>query len=93
MLYQIVRDILKKECSLPEEGKILVGVSGGPDSICMLDILSQLPYQIVVAHLNHNLRQSSADEMNFVEQQAAKYGFKFIYRIIFLICLPAYLSV
>ena len=44
----------------------------------MLDILSQLPYEIVVGHLNHNLRPSSSDEMAFVEQLAAKYRFKFI---------------
>ena len=46
--------------------------------MCMLDILSQLPYQIIVAHLNHNLRPSSFDEMAFVEQLSGKYGFKFI---------------
>ena len=62
----------------PEESKLLAGVSGGPDSVCMLDILSQLPYEIVVGHLNHNLRPSSSDEMAFVEQLAAKYRFKFI---------------
>jgi len=78
MLFQTVRDILKKECSLPEESKILAGISGGPDSVCMLDILSQLPYEIVVGHLNHNLRPSSSDEMAFVEQLAAKYSLKFI---------------
>ena len=78
MLFQTVREILKKECSLPDESKILAGISGGPDSVCMLDILSQLPYQIVVAHLNHNLRPTSSDEMTFVEQLAARYRFKFI---------------
>jgi len=78
MIFQTVRDILKKECSLPEESKILAGISGGPDSVCLLDILSQLPYEIVIGHLNHNLRPSSADEMAFVEQLAAKYRLKFI---------------
>jgi len=78
MLFQTVRDVLKKECSLPEGSKILAGISGGPDSVCMLDILSQLPYQIIVAHLNHNLRPTSSNEMAFVEQLTEKYGFKFI---------------
>jgi len=78
MLFQFVRDILRNECSLPEGSKILAGISGGPDSICMLDILSQLPYQIVVAHLNHNLRPSASSEMVFVEKLSLNYGFKFI---------------
>lgn len=78
MLFQTVRDVLKKECNLPEESKLLVGISGGPDSVCLLDILSQLPYEIVVGHLNHNLRPSSSDEMAFVEQLAAKYRFNFV---------------
>lgn len=78
MLFQTVRDILNKECALPEESKLLAGVSGGPDSVCLLDILAQLPYEIAVGHLNHNLRPSSPDEMVFVEQLAAKYRFKFV---------------
>jgi tRNA(Ile)-lysidine synthase len=78
MLFQTVRAILKKECFLPDEGKLLVGVSGGPDSVCLLDILSQLPYEVIVGHLNHNLRPSSTEEMDFVEKLAAKYGCKFV---------------
>ena len=78
MLLQKVRSILKKECEFPDESKFLVGVSGGPDSICLLDALSQLPYDIVVGHLNHNLRLSSSEEMAFVESLAAKYGCKFV---------------
>ena len=78
MLFHTVRDILKKDCVLPEESKIFVGISGGPDSVCLLDVLSQLPYQIIVGHLNHNLRPTSSEEMTFVERLAAKYGFKFI---------------
>ncbi|MDP2964713.1 MAG: tRNA lysidine(34) synthetase TilS [Pelolinea sp.] len=78
MLLQKVRSILKKDCSFPDERKFLVGISGGPDSVCLLDVLSQLPYEIVVGHLNHNLRPSSSEEMAFVEKIATKYGCKFI---------------
>ena len=78
MLLQKVRSILKKDYSFPDESKFLVGVSGGPDSVCLLNILSQMPYEIVVGHLNHNLRPSSSEEMAFVEKIATKYGCKFI---------------
>lgn len=53
-------------------GRVLVGVSGGPDSMCLIDILMKLSvnsgYRIEVAHLNHSLRgdDSIADE-KFVE--------------------------
>ena len=78
MLLQDVRTILKKECSIRDESKLLIGVSGGPDSVCLLDILSQLPYEIIVGHLNHNLRPSSSEEMDFVEKLAEKYKCKFV---------------
>jgi tRNA(Ile)-lysidine synthase len=78
MLLQKVSSILKKDCGFQDESKFLLGVSGGPDSVCLLDILSQLPYEIVVGHLNHNLRPSAREEMAFVEKLAEKYGCKFI---------------
>lgn len=57
---------------------LIVGVSGGADSVALLDLLSQLPglpLQLVVAHVNHCLRgrESDADEA-FVQELASAYG-------------------
>ncbi len=58
---------------------VAVGVSGGADSVCLLDILSKLKehYGIILkaAHVNHNLRGEEAlrDE-NFVRELCEKYG-------------------
>lgn len=57
---------------------LIIGVSGGADSIALLDLLTTLPgfpLRLIVAHLNHCLRgaESDADEA-FVRQQAAVYG-------------------
>ncbi len=45
--------------------KVLVGVSGGPDSVCLLHILDQLKgslgVRLHVAHLNHMLRGVESD--------------------------------
>ena len=45
---------------------VLVGVSGGPDSVCLLHILHQLKaslgIKLYIAHLNHMLRGASSDE-------------------------------
>lgn len=55
--------------------KVVVGVSGGPDSVCLLHILGQLKVNVVVAHLNHQLRgaDSEADEA-FVQALATAWG-------------------
>jgi len=43
-------------------GSLVVGVSGGPDSLALLDCLAQLlpAERLVVAHLDHGLRPSAA---------------------------------
>jgi len=57
---------------------VVVGVSGGPDSVALLDVLCRLrdEYRLIlhVAHLNHRLREEAAREAEFVRQFAASYG-------------------
>ena len=50
--------------NLIESGdKIVLGVSGGPDSVCMLVSLNKLKeklnFEIVVAHINHGIRENA----------------------------------
>jgi tRNA(Ile)-lysidine synthase len=68
---------------LLEKGdKVLVAVSGGPDSVALLyallEIKDEFDVDICVAHLNHKLRgkESDADE-NFVRNLAHKLNLKF----------------
>lgn len=62
--------------------RIGAAVSGGPDSVLLLDFLAQLSrdmgLQLSVVHFNHHLRgaESEADE-NFVRTLAARYGLPF----------------
>jgi tRNA(Ile)-lysidine synthase len=69
-----VASILQQNCFLSSEKVLLVGVSGGPDSLCLLDVLVQLGYPLVVAHLNHRLRPESQSDADFVEKIARKMG-------------------
>lgn len=67
-----------------QEKKLLVTVSGGPDSVCMLDVLNNFrenyDLEIHVAHFNHKLRGTDAnDDAKFVEKLAKKYGFMYHY--------------
>lgn len=58
---------------------LLVGVSGGPDSVCLLHILDQLKESLGVSlhvcHLNHTLRGASSDaDARFVSTLAQRLG-------------------
>ena len=54
---------------------VLIGVSGGPDSVALLDVLVQLGYRPHVCHLNHMLRGAESDtDAEFVRQLAGKHG-------------------
>ncbi len=61
--------------------KVVVGVSGGADSIALLHILSELKelnLEITAAHLNHGIRADEAQrDSEFVEQAAADLGIRF----------------
>ncbi len=57
---------------------IIVGVSGGADSMCLLHILKGLQkdyqLQLTVAHVNHGLRQEAKEDAAFVEGICKKWG-------------------
>lgn len=61
---------------------VVVAVSGGADSVALLDILSSLPelqLKLVVAHLNHSLRGAESDEdERFVAGFAASRDIPFV---------------
>lgn len=61
--------------------KIIIGVSGGPDSVCLLDIFCKLQkkysLQLIIAHVNYNLRGKDSDsDEKFVRDLAEKYNLK-----------------
>jgi len=56
------------------DAPLVVGVSGGPDSVCLLHSLQQLNAPVVVAHLDHALRPESATEAETVRSQAGAWG-------------------
>lgn len=61
--------------------KLLLGVSGGPDSLAMLhlffELREELGIEIAVAHLNHMFRSESDAEADFVKNYAKKLGISF----------------
>ena len=73
MLKKVGR-VLVDEASLDKTSLLVVGVSGGPDSLSLLHGLHALGYPVVVAHLDHGLRPDSAADATFVAQVAADLG-------------------
>jgi len=66
-LEQKVLSFIERKHLVPNREKLLVAVSGGPDSVCLLQILANLQKELAIklhmAHLNHQLRgtESQAD--------------------------------
>lgn len=63
--------------------KIVLGVSGGPDSICMLDMMRELKeekninFEIYVAHVNHMIREEAIEDEKYVQNYCLKHNIKF----------------
>lgn len=78
-VYQRVRDTIQTHGLLDHGDKVVVGVSGGPDSLCLLHTLKRLRtayrVQLHVAHLNHGTRgRASRADAEFVEGIAADWN-------------------
>ena len=60
---------------------VVVGVSGGPDSMALLHLLIKLrdekKIDVICAHVNHNVRVESEDEAKFLEAFCKKNKIKF----------------
>jgi tRNA(Ile)-lysidine synthase len=61
----------------PPDARCLIGVSGGRDSVALLDLLRGAGFEkLVVCHLDHGLRAESAEEAKFVRALAKRLGCK-----------------
>ncbi|MCK5392167.1 MAG: tRNA lysidine(34) synthetase TilS [Deltaproteobacteria bacterium] len=78
-----VKKTLKKYNMLTQGEKVVLGVSGGADSIAMLYALNELidyGLELIVAHLNHGIREEEAKrDSDFVKETAKSLGLTFVY--------------
>lgn len=58
--------------------KLVVAVSGGVDSVVLLDVLAKAGADVVVAHFDHGMRPDSTDDARFVMELAERYGVPFV---------------
>ena len=61
--------------------KVLAGVSGGADSVCLLFVLleykKQVPFELAVVHVNHGIREDAGDDAEFVKNLCGQVGVDF----------------
>lgn len=78
-----VKKTLKKYKMLTQGEKVILGVSGGADSIAMLYALNELVdygLELIVAHLNHGIRGDEAKgDAEFVKETAKSLRLTFVY--------------
>ncbi len=65
-------DFLKK--NIENNSTVIVACSGGPDSMCLLNLVNSLKetmnLNVIVAHVDHNVRKESKEEAKMVESYA-----------------------
>ena len=84
-----IRTIEKYRLICPGD-KLVVGVSGGPDSMCLLDILTKIKqkscqngtsplaiFDFVVAHVNHMIREEAKEDEEYVKKYCIKNDIQF----------------
>lgn len=79
---QKVIETIRKYNLIEDGDKIVLGVSGGPDSISMLNILKEIKdeqiikFEIYIAHINHMIREEAIDDEKYVEDYCNKNNIK-----------------
>lgn len=78
MLKEKVLETIKKYNLINEGDKIVIGVSGGPDSMCLLHVLNELKrelkIELFVAHVNHMIRAAADSETTYVQEKCENLG-------------------
>lgn len=78
MFFSAIEKTARTKCLLAGDRPVLVGVSGGADSLALMHGLHRLGYPLVIAHLDHGLRPESAEDADFVRQKAGALGLPFV---------------
>lgn len=77
----LVFDFLNNDIKINKNDTIVIGVSSGPDSMCLLYILMELRkkigFKIVIAHVNHKKRIESDEEEQFLKLYAEEHNIIF----------------
>lgn len=76
-----IYEYLKNESGIRYRDVVAVGVSGGPDSMALLDMIIKLKKEldliVIVCHVNHNVREESKIEEDYLRKFSKEQGLAF----------------
>ncbi len=67
-----------ENCRIKKDDPLLLGVSGGADSLALMFGLHHLGFNLIIAHLDHSLRAGSPQEASFVAKIAKALALPFV---------------
>ena len=78
-------NFIKEEKLLNKGDRVVVGLSGGPDSVCLINLLSSIKeewdLEIAAVHINHMIRGAEADkDEKYAGRLCDKLGIKYFSR-------------
>ncbi|MBR4768460.1 MAG: tRNA lysidine(34) synthetase TilS [Lachnospiraceae bacterium] len=71
---QTIRQWIHENNLIEDSKEVVVALSGGPDSVCLLSVLKELGYKVGAVHVNHHLRETADRDQRFSEEIAEKLG-------------------
>ena len=84
MLEEKILKTIQRYNMLEDGDKVVIGVSGGPDSMTLLNILNDLKEKLninlYVAHINHMIREEADEETEYVKEFCAKINVEFFFK-------------
>lgn len=82
MIENLFKQTLAEKGLIKKHDRILLGISGGPDSVCLLHLFAALQAEyklkLVAVHFNHMLREEAEAEEKFVKNLCKNYAIEFI---------------
>lgn len=73
-----VKQFISEHKLLSNESKVMIGLSGGPDSMALIHVLMKLGYTCIAAHCNFHLRGEDSDkDAEFVETWCKEHNIPF----------------
>ena len=62
--------------------RVVAGISGGADSVCLLFVLlewaKKVPMELIVVHVNHGIRAEAASDARYVQELCERYRLPFV---------------
>ncbi|MBQ8923776.1 MAG: tRNA lysidine(34) synthetase TilS [Lachnospiraceae bacterium] len=74
-----IKEYMNRHNMADKDSRIIIGLSGGADSVCLLRVMKALGFSITAVHINHQIRGKEADDdEKFCRKLCDELGVEFI---------------